>query len=86
MRDAFSQELINASEEEKKVYILQKEKKRSPDSAARTAMSSDVTAVISNRGTRAWQLSGGRDYSGAIILMGDSLTRDVGRHHPRKHV
>lgn len=49
-------------------------------------MNTDVTAAIYNRGTRACQLHGGHDYSGAIILMDDSLTWDVGRHPPRKHV
>lgn len=83
MRDAFSRELINSSEEGKKVYIFKRNK---TDSAAGTAINTDVTVAIYNRGTRACQLCGGHDYSGAIILMDDSLTRDVGRHHPRKHV
>lgn len=77
MRDAFSRELINSSKEWKKVFKFAK---------GRTAMNTDVTAAIYNRGTNACQLRRGHDYSGAILLMDDSLTRDVGRHHPRKHV
>lgn len=87
MRDAFSLELINSSEERGgKKFTFVKGIKLSSDSAARTAMNTDVTAAIYNRGTRACQLCGGHDYFGAIILMDDSLTWDVGRHHPRKHV
>lgn len=87
MRDGFSQKLINSSEEgEKGLHLRNKGIKLSSDPAARTAMNTDVTAAIYKRGTRACQLHGGHDYSVAIILMDDSLTWDVGRHPPRKHV